>query len=296
MKNILLLLVILFSGHFTFAQSTLSLQPDSTNGEDAFVWDFNPNSNYGNFDNLDITAWTHTGIPYISRLFLKFNLSPIPVSSSISSAYLSFYHNSTITNYNGIHSGLNESNIQRITSSWQENLITWNNQPTTTALNQLFLPATTSGTQDFLNIDVTNLVQDMVNDPSNSFGFMMRLQTEIQYRDLLFAACEHADSTLHPKLEINYTEPTAIKFTEQNIFNVSLLPNPITTNSFLVIKTKNTPFQISIFNSNGNRLYQYENYKGEIFPLGKLDFNRGIYLVRIKAPSGENRSLKFAVN
>src|SRR5439155_8917645 len=97
-------------------------------------------------------------------------------------------------------SGSNAAWLQRITSSWNKYTACWNNQPTTTSVNQAVLPASISSTQNY-TVDVTSLVQDMIDSAATSFGFMLRLQTEQYWRSLVFASCNHPDNTLHPKLD-----------------------------------------------------------------------------------------------
>lgn len=45
---------------------------------------------------------------------------------------------------------------------------------------------------------------DMLNDPANSFGFMLRQQNETYYRSLLFASSDMSNPLLRPKLTIVY--------------------------------------------------------------------------------------------
>ena len=62
-------------------------------------------------------------------------------------------------------------------NSWNEQSITWNNQPNVTTQNQIIVPASSSVHQNY-NINVTSLVQDIINNPNSSFGFSLKLQTE----------------------------------------------------------------------------------------------------------------------
>lgn len=52
--------------------------------------------------------------------------------------------------------------------------------------------------------DLRTIVQNMVNNPSTNYGFMLKLQTEATYRDMLFASSDNADSTLWPELIVTY--------------------------------------------------------------------------------------------
>jgi len=101
-------------------------------------------------------------------------------------------------------SGANTALLQRITEGWEEDDVTWNNQPQAHTVNQVTLAKSTSPTQDYLDIEVTNIVQDMVDNPSSNYGFLFRLETEEYYRRMCFAASNHTDPALRPTLVITY--------------------------------------------------------------------------------------------
>jgi hypothetical protein len=189
--------------------TSLVLQPDSSTGKDALLDSHNPSLNEGSNQELNPLAWTISGSPFITRGLFQFDLSSIPAGATIQSATLTLYNNPTSLNglLNGQHSHLSGSNmsyLQRVSSSWNENTVTWNTQPTATAANQVVLAQDTNAHQNYI-ADVTMLVTDMVNNPSSSFGFMLKLATEQYYRCLLFASSDHPNAALHPKLEICYT-------------------------------------------------------------------------------------------
>jgi len=106
----------------------------------------------------------------------------------------------------GQHSQLDGSNasvIQRITQEWDENTVTWNNQPATTEVNQVNVPASSAPDQNY-EINVTQLIQDIIYDPENGHGLMLKLETESYYRSLIFASSDNPDTSLHPKLVIEF--------------------------------------------------------------------------------------------
>ena len=184
----------------------LVLQPNAANGTDAMVSSYfsSVNTNYGTTDGFDAYEWTAGGTPFLERSFIRFDVSAVPINASVSQAILTLYHSSTAI-HGGQHSNLTGSDaswIQKVTAAWNENTITWNNQPASTTTNQVTVPQSTSANQDY-NLDVTNLVQDMVANPSSNFGMVMRLQTEAYYRALIFASSDDADSTKLPKLTIS---------------------------------------------------------------------------------------------
>jgi len=192
-----------------YATSTtcISLQPNAAVGKDVMLHGLatQVNNNFGNQPDLLASAWTFSGTPGDLRSLIDFDLSFIPNGAAIVSADLSLFFNPTSSNAgHSTLSGSNECYLRRVTSTWDEMTVTWNTQPTTTTGNEVTLAASISNTQDYPNIDVTALVQDMVNNPSTSFGFMFRLVTESFYRAMLFASSDNADSTKWPKLEICY--------------------------------------------------------------------------------------------
>jgi gliding motility-associated-like protein len=209
--SILLLLpvlVILLPGYAT-AQQTITLQPGGQCGKDAILHglDSERNTNYGNNAQLPAVAWTFSGTPGTIRGVVEFNLSSIPANAVINSAYLSLYAWGQ-NNGLGQHSSLSGSNIgwiQRVTTMWDEQTVTWNTQPSTTSQNQVVLHESNSPNEDYLNMDVTALVQDMLDNPSSSFGFLISEQVESYYRRLNFCSSDHTDPARRPKLVITYT-------------------------------------------------------------------------------------------
>jgi hypothetical protein len=183
---------------------SLSLQPNSSIGKDAAFSLIVPNSNYGSIPDIDIYAWTQSGALNINRVAIDFNLKAIPVGAKIDSAFLSLYFNKTST-YKSQHSGNNDFLIQRITSDWYENTVTWNSQPNSTTKNQVMVSKAIYPTQNFTKIDVTNMVQDMVDDKPNSYGFLLKFQAEEPFKILIFASSNNSDPTLRPKFDVYYT-------------------------------------------------------------------------------------------
>lgn len=198
-----------------YAQTyTVTLRPDAQKGKDANITYYagspnEANTNYGNDFRLNPIVWTISGDPIIKRVLIEFDLSLIPYNAVITNANLSLYYDTTfISPPVDVHSGANAMWIERITSPWDENTVTWNNQPSTTSVNSVSIAASSSGTQDYLDMDVTNLILDMNSSRTDNYGFMLKLQTEQKYRNVVLSSSDHADRNLHPKLVVSYTIPT----------------------------------------------------------------------------------------
>lgn len=190
------------------AHTTLIFQPDSACGKDALVASLWPNNNYGTHPDFIATAWTNQGNPNTLRALESFDLATIPPNVTVISATLELYHYPSTFNIGHSNmSGPASCWLERITQPWSENSVTWNSQPATSIQNQLNIPAPTTTTQNYM-LNVTALVIDMMNDPTNSFGFMLRLQNETYYRSLLFASSDMSTSGLRPKLVVTYSTET----------------------------------------------------------------------------------------
>ncbi|HEY4784487.1 MAG TPA: DNRLRE domain-containing protein [Bacteroidales bacterium] len=177
-------------------------QPDGSNGKDAVIESIIPDQNNGGTSLFTLFAWTTNGEFDTARSLIEFNLSYIPPQTKIKKAELSLYWKpfGNLTD----QTGENAFSIYRITQPWDEATVTWNNQPSTTDLYKVMVPKSTSIDQSYLNIDVTYLVQDMIDDPSTNYGFMLKLDTEFPYRLVVLASSNDSDKTKHPRLVIYY--------------------------------------------------------------------------------------------
>lgn len=259
-----------------------TFRPGFEEGIDAYLRSLTPNTNYGEHPDFSATAWTFGGQYVAVRNLLFFDLFSIPQNAVVSSAKLSLYsYNSP---WNGSHStmsGSNEAYLSRVISSWNEYAVTWNTMPTITTQNHVYLPATLYAIQDYIDIDVTLLVQDMLADPFNSYGFMMQLITEQFYRRMLFASSDHADSTLHPKLEVCFTYTAGLKGAEDpHTLQVRCYPNPA-RDILTVENTTGKEIRMKIVNSIGEPVFQGHSDATPI-SLDLSTFPAGMYMIRIE--------------
>ena len=211
--------------------TTITFKPGSAIGQDAMMRTaygcvFNGNlvateySNYGNATDIIASAWTFNalGCPFGNiRSLLKFSeLSTIPPNAEIISAELKLFGMPNLpglvgnSSFPGAPSSYksNKSFIQRVTSDWHEQTVTWSTQPTTTTAGQITVPQSTSQWNwNFVDnsANLVAMVQDMVSNPETNFGFMLKLETEATYyRSFFFASSDNADPTLWPQLTVTY--------------------------------------------------------------------------------------------
>lgn len=226
-KNVFFLLVLnfVFYSFTANSQVTVTFKPDSTVGKDVIImmhdndciangYTETPSEvNYETEQVIMMKDWTWNAIGCsggtVRGLLCFTQLDSIPSNAVILSATLRLYGTDidVNTSYPGAPSGYysNDVIVQEITSPWDESTVTWNTQPSTTTTNQFNIPPSTS--KYFWNYtnnstNLVNMVQNMVS--GNNYGFMLRLQTEQHYRNMVFASSDHPDSTLWPELEVTY--------------------------------------------------------------------------------------------
>lgn len=266
-----------------------SSQPSSVDGKDTFVRDLNPDFNYSYSQDNTILAWTYSGAPMITRVLIDFDLAAIPPGSTILNAHLFLYNNPNAASTSGQHmqlSGSNELVVSRINSAWDDQLVTWNNQPSISTNNQIQTPASSSAYQDYV-FDVSTLVQEMVDNPTNSHGFMLALQTEILYRSVIFGSSECVDPNNRPKLEIEFLRPTnsdPLSSLENQLsadqFNI--YPNPASDIIYIENNSSTNQIKISILDVQGKEVFNNSYNSGEIITVNMANLNKGIYLVKLE--------------
>ena len=185
-----------------------------------------------------------------NRALLYFDLSQIPVGSTIMSAKLDLhaYTEFTVAPVNDGHYGTNSAKINRITSSWSENQVTWNTQPTVSTLHEKSLSQSIAPDQDYLDIDVKTLVQDMTDNPNNSFGFELSLINEVVTTNVSFCSREYPNTAKRPTLEVEYR--LAMGLNEIAVATYNIYPNP-SFNHLSISFEQNDARLIHIFDQEG---------------------------------------------
>ena len=190
---------------------TLSLQPYNNTNEIHILG--NSNSNMSGIGTAEIgaAAWTIDNIPVFMRAAFKFDLSSIPATAAIKSAKLTLYSNPNPINghpdddLRANYGSNNTMLIQKVTSSWTAATVTYSNQPSATATDQVVIPATSERFLDLVDVDVTQLVKDMTGTNTN-YGFFIKLQNETYYNSRIFCSSKYSDAGKHPKLVVVYSE------------------------------------------------------------------------------------------
>ena len=194
--------IIILTNSYSHSQTSVSIRLGPNTGQDCLALSNFPNTSFPEHPDLAGLAGTVFGEYYAGRSFFKFDLSEIPSDSNVIEARLSLYANPNPSN--NTHDGLNKSYIRRVTSPWIDADVTFDNQPDFTHANEVILEQSTSPYQDYLNINVTDMVREMVQNPQNNYGFMLALRLEGIYRSINFASGDCPDISKRPLLVITY--------------------------------------------------------------------------------------------
>jgi len=204
----------------TSGNTNLVLRPGPNQGADAWVQSYEYDPTYADANTatsfeIKLQAWTINGGFINLREFIKFTgLSQIPDTSRVISAKLflygldsddpffptgnSYYPGSPYNFY-----GENGCYVERVIQDWNENTITWNNQPLITQKNRTEIPASTSQWNYNVALDVTQLIKPMVKY-SRNYGLRISLKSETPYHSIGFYSSDANDAKKRPKLVVTY--------------------------------------------------------------------------------------------
>lgn len=213
--------------------------PLTNPGKDAIIKYSDPNTPFGTFTELVMSAWKVNGELEIIRSLIEFDdLSTIPTNALVGDAR--FFLNGISTpsaiiyqqgnSYPSTIYPTNEVDIERIKSPWNQNTVTWNTQPPISS-NPANVPF--SNSQWLWNYIVNSsvfiaMVQDMVTNPNGNFGFMLKLQNENAYRHMIFGSSDNPEIKYRPTLGVRYYVPEfTYCFSASDVYTYTFTPEDI---------------------------------------------------------------------
>lgn len=278
MKNLTSFLFLLISTSL-FAQSAIILQPGPAEGKDARIFNLDALANYGNDVDLVASQLDYSGEPGTTRSIFQFDLSSLPKGVSVVDARLSLYHNGD-SQTPGHTVGNNAAYLRRLIVPWEESTVAWNQQPAYTTENEVIIPASANSTEDYLDINVTELVKDMTEFPSTSHGFMFMLQDETGVgKSMKFYSSDGAIEDKRPRLVVTYSTGVATK--DLKTTSIKISPNPF--DNTLSVNGISGTFDITILDQNGTVVsVQKTESVGNTVSVEQLDdLIPGMYYIRL---------------
>ena len=296
--NKFLFLIGLFSLSISAGAQVFVTLPVSFDSPVGYHDDYNTaNQNYGNaafIASFQIPGY-HFGVN-TNRGLMAFDLSSIPIGSTIISAKLNLhaYTDFTVAVLQNGHCGNNQSKLSRITSNWDESTVTWNTQPTVSNVNEILLSQSNATNQDYLNMNVSNLVQDMVNNPTTSFGFRLALVDEVVTSSLAFCSKEFANPAKRPTLFVEYRLPSS-SLSDFTFEEFAMYPNPAQNTLYLSFPNAEQNRRITCVDAQGKRIFQV-NGENQDLELDLSSMEAGIYTIFVEDSTTIYQARKFYKN
>lgn len=189
---------------------TGSLYADSVELEaisDAYIWNANPNTNYGS----GVVLYGGYDGSHRLKTLILFDLSSIPADADIFMGELYLWCNV----FHGTpSSGIGCSCIIEI---WDENSVTWNNEPNSSSVSKW---VDWPGSGDWLVFDLTPRVQEWHAGTLDNYGVKVYSSGSTVVCYCNFDSRESSDTTTRPKLVVSYTTNELEHFTWASIKSI----------------------------------------------------------------------------
>lgn len=201
--HFLALIALLFVSERILSQPVAILRSNPSNAYAALVSsDFVTTSGPEPVDLLS-AAWTAGGTPGAWRSYFRLNdsaLAGITIDSAILQLYADPVSSFGITG-SPTYGTDNTSVLYRVTGLW-DTTISWMTIPSYTSVDSVILPQSTSTVENYLDINVTALLNDIISSGFN-YGFMLKSRQETTpYNSMIFYSSSAADSSVRPQILI----------------------------------------------------------------------------------------------
>jgi hypothetical protein len=163
--------------------------------DDTTVDQYQPNYNHGSMANVIVRRG---GTGYELDALLKFDISSVPVGSTIISATVGMYY----WHWNDADPVGRSLRMHRITSDWNEPNTTWSNRPSYDP--NVTSSSTVPASYDWMEWDVTGDVQDFVNTTYPNYGWWIRDPSGGLFPMIYFRSKDYSDADYYPYLEVEY--------------------------------------------------------------------------------------------
>lgn len=211
--KLLLLLTGIGLSNLLNAQTTITIYPDDFMIEGYSTTLNSHNSTYPYFIATD---WTVSGVEMWMKSYLRINLSSIPARATITRALLNLYsdgqHANGYLTGNSTDYKNNTCILKRTITQMSDASVTWSNQPSISPNSQVTLNNSTSNPQDYLGIDITQLIKDMISYPAdgNLLEFSLVNYPTGKYSRMEFYSADYGTVSKRPMVQITYTTPPLI--------------------------------------------------------------------------------------
>ncbi len=202
---------------FSFRQeqyNTLFLQPGPEDGKDAMITDLDPSDNFGDYEYFEASFITESPLTVMRtrRSLIHFDLSELPKSARVEKADLVVNFEAPLWD-NLYEPEIDESVLRdnqlvfrQIIEPWEENEVTWENQPASIKANQVFVKKHPEMSSSQRIYDVTSLFVPVQEVAAPNYGFIfMHPHENPTPGGFQFASSDHPVKEMRPKLVVKYS-------------------------------------------------------------------------------------------
>ena len=196
----------------SYAYKTLVLQPGPDLGKDAMVSNLEPDKNFGDHKYFEATFLSEQVLTVMrsNRSMIWFDLSQLPKSAIIKKVSLKLSYDLPIPwDSNVVPTATPGTSLwygavlQQIIEPWEEGKVTWNTQPKTTEINQVFLSPFIKNVNS-IELDVTRLIVSPAANALPNYGMLFKLFPDEKFPGFRFASSDFPELLMRPKLTIFY--------------------------------------------------------------------------------------------
>lgn len=192
---------------------TFVLQPGPDAGKDAMISNLEPEKNFGDHKYFEATFLSEPILTVMrsNRSLIEFRFPETFAPISIKKVMLRLFYEVPVPWDSTIFIGTSSDSfiggvLQQVVEPWEEYTVTWNKQPKTVEMNQVYIPPFIRNV-NFIEVDVTRLfVQPSNTDPAvyPNYGMLFKLWPEEKWPGFRFASSDHPNMLLRPMLTVYY--------------------------------------------------------------------------------------------
>lgn len=165
--------------------------------KDSYVDENNPDVNFGSGSYMYVRS---LATAKNQRILVEFDISSIPVGSTIDVATLKLY-----ARYSSAEGRIYQT--AKIIAAWEEMSVTWNNKPAVSGLKQTLMVAA----NNWFLVDVKTFVQELLASGLAGFRVKDKNENSAIIKTGTFCTKEHATSWWRPELYVEWTLPVVEK-------------------------------------------------------------------------------------
>lgn len=171
---------------------TLTMQPGPEKGMDAMISNLEPDINFGMHKYFEATFLTEPVLTVMrsNRSLIWFDRSALPAAATIKKAVLTLHFAPSLsTNSDYVNPGTSNTGalftggvLQQIVQPWEEEKVTWVNQPNTIEANQVYIPRVGTNSK-FIEVDITKQFVPLQEVAAPNYGMLFRQWPDNSFPD-----------------------------------------------------------------------------------------------------------------